>query len=490
MSIRAWFDRVHGEMWTLLVGRALTGLAGFVGVRILTAVMAPDLYGRYALVLGYLGLVSGMLVNPLAQAMNRFVHEAAQTGAIRMFLVRGLRATSAMALLGGLGIPLFFGFYLCDEVHKTAIGGLIALTLLGANLRDRQLGMFNTFRWRKRFVILAAADAWMKTLSVAAMIWLFGASLLPTMLGMTFGTWTLALAGLPWLLQLSRYQPPDQTSAQAIQRGAFTRYALPLFGVNLLSWILASSDRYVIAGILGEADLGRYVASAQVAQAAPSLLASTFFPTFTPILFQRMATHPNEPLRLDRYALGIATLSLFFGGLLLVDVDSAFRILISRGEYQTGDSVVPFVLLGQFCYALHQVVEHEAYFQRRTGRLIVANGTAAAVGLSANLWLVPTLGVMGAAIAACATYASLLGATIWLYRPRVAKETWARIALIVLGAAAAIIAVRSMVPQEWAGWVRAPARWGLFALMFAGGAWAGFGQHLRTSAEHRQPASG
>lgn len=476
------------EMLPLLLGRASIGLAAFVGMRVLTSVMSPALYGRYALIIGFMGLTAALLVNPIAQTMNRFVHEAALAGQIRAFLGRGLRATTLMAALGGLFVPVFIHFYLHEEANTGAIGILIALTLVGANLRDRQLGLFNTFRWRGRYVTLASLDAWAKTLAIALAISLLGSSLFAVMLGIAVGTFGLAFAGLPWLLELSRHRPPsDEPRAPAFQPSSATRYALPLFGVNLLSWLVATSDRYVIASILGENELGRYVASAQVAQAIPALLATIFFPMFTPILYERMAARPNEPLRLDEYALAISALILFFGGLLLVDLDFAFGLLVVREEFRTADMVVPFVLLGQLFYALHQVAEHEAFFQKSTGRLIFANGAAALVTLALNAFLAPRLGLMGAGMAAMCTYAALLGATVWMYRPVIAKKTWARIAVMMLGAGVSVALLRTIVPSDWPAWLRAPSRWGLFALAFAGGAFAISGQTFRNWWSRRKP---
>jgi len=148
------------EMLPLLVGRVLMGLAAFASVRVLTAVMPPELYGRYALVVGYVGFVAALLVNPVAQAMNRFVQEAGQTGTMRPFLVWGLRTTSLLVLVGALGIPFFIDFYVESDANPVLLGIVLSATLFGANLRDRQLGLFNTFRWRKRYVTLATADAW------------------------------------------------------------------------------------------------------------------------------------------------------------------------------------------------------------------------------------------------------------------------------------------------------------------------------------------
>jgi len=288
---------------------------------------------------------------------------------------------------------------------------------------------------------------------------------------MAAGTWLLALMGLPWLFELSRYRPDSLERQEPFRAQILVRYALPLFGVNVLSWLLASSDRYVLARVLDEVEVGRYVASCQVALVGPSLLTSAFFPIFTPILYHRMATHPNEPLKLDRYAIAITALSLFLGGLVVADLEATFRILVSRGDYFTGDSVVPFVLLGQLAYALYQVAEHEAQFQKRTRGLIVANGLAAFVSVTSNLLLAARLGVMGAALAAFVAYTALFLATVFIYRPSIAKKTWAQIGVMTAGAILAIVALRTVIPDDWPFWTRAAARWGLWLVVACALAW-------------------
>lgn len=465
-------------MLPLLIGRVLIGLAGFASVRILTSAMSPELYGQYGLIVAYFGLVTGFLVNPFAQTMSRFLHDAKNAGRLRELLSRGFGATTLMALLGILGIPAFLALYLNQEANLWALGLLMAMTLLGANLRDRQLGVFNTIRWQGRYITLATIDAWFKTLAVALAIWLLGSSLLPAILGLTVGTWLLALLGLPWLLELARQRPSDNPQPASFELRAMTRFALPLFGVNLLNYIVATSDRYVIAGVLNEAELGRYVASTQVALIGPSLLSAIFFPIFRPILFQRMANHPKDPLHLDNYALAITSLNCLFGGMLMADVDTAFGFLVSRSEYRTGDLVVPFVLIGQAFYALHQLTVHEAYFQKRPERLILANGAAAIVSLGVNLALSPILGVMGAAIAGSMSYATLLFATTWLYRPSITTRTWAEMAFITAVTVAIVVLVRALIPMDWPVWKRAPARWTLFALAFIAAGWPQFKRQL------------
>lgn len=450
---------------TLLVGgRVVGGLASFAGVRILTAVMSPEVYGRYALLLAFLGLVSGFLVGPFAQAMNRFVHEAGHAGRMRTLVVDGLRVTTAMALLGALATPAFAWGWLDGDPRRWVVAALLAATLVGANVRDRGMGLFNTFRWRGRYVVLYAADAWGRTIGVAGAILLFGSSLAAAAAGLAFATWVVAAAAIPWLVGMARWKPSEP-------RGSFDfsqarAYALPLFGVNLLSWSLTSADRYVIERVLGPEALGRYVASSQVASAAPTVLLGVCFPLFTPMLYQRMASHPNEPLRLDRFVLGIAALGIALAGLVSADVEAAFRVLVSGRSYDTGDSVVPFVATGLALNAIQQVAEHEAYFQRRPGRIAIASAGATAVSLVVNLTATRWLGIAGAGLASCLTQATLLGGTVLVYRPSIRAATWGKIALLALAMIATVGAARWAIPGTLSPLVRAPLRWLMVALAF------------------------
>lgn len=464
--------RASREAVLLLAGRAAVALASFAGVRILTSVMLPDLYGRYALLNAFVALVSGFLLAPIGQGMNRFVHEAAQTGAMPLLLRHGIGATSLLGLLGGVAAVPFAMIYFKDVQPTWLVVALLCATLLAGNLRDRQMGAFNTYRWRGRYVILATADAWARVLLVAGGVVLLK-DIMGAVVGIAVAAIGLAIVGLPWLRELA-VTTGGAASASAgagFDPRAMYRFAGPMFLVNLLAWTVTTSDRYVVSAMQGEEVLGRYVAGCQVASAASSLVVAAFFPIFTPILYQHMAERPNEPMRLDAYLLGLTALGSATAGLLVADVDGVSRLIVSRRQFDTGDAVIPWVAAGLILFSMQQIVEHQAYLTKRTKSLIFVHLSAAVANVIANVALAGLLGVAAPAIATFATYLLLLCITVYAYRPAISITSWLRVAALLAATSALVVMARLVVPESMPVLLRAPLRWALFGAGYGVVAW-------------------
>ncbi len=469
-------SRASREAAVLLLGRGFGAIAAFVGIRALTGVMDPELYGRYALVNAFIALVSGFLIGPVAQAMNRFLHDAAQAGAIRPLLRHGIGVTSALAVAGGVAAVPFVLLCFRGLRGGLAVALLVAATLLFGSLRERQLGCFNTFRWRGRYVVLSTLDAWARVAAVVAGVLLVG-GLAGATAGLALSAMLVAFLGLPWLRELAR-QPGQPGSNGAFDARALYRFAGPMFLVNLLSWTIASSDRYVVGALQGDEVLGRYVAGCQLASAAPSVVVAAFFPILTPILYEHMARHPDKPMPLDRYLLAVTALSALFAGAVAADIDGASRVLLSSRRFDTGDAVIPWVSVGLLLLSMQQVIEHQAYFTKRTTRLVFVHSTAAVTNVALNVSLSPILGITAPALATAVTYLVLLGGTVLAYRPSVGAATWMRAATLVIAAAMLAVLARAIVPADWTAQVRAPLRWTLFCVAYLGVVWLTAGHLL------------
>lgn len=462
--------RASREAAWLLVGRVAASLAGFAGVRALTQVMAPDVYGQYALLVGFVGLVMGFAIAPLGQAMNRFAHEALRAEALRSFLVSGVGATTGLAVIGGVAAVPFAWSYLKNVPSWLAVAACIAGILVTSNLRERELTTLNVFRFRSRYVALSTADAWLKVAAICGGVLLVG-GVFGAAIGMLVATVVVAAAGIPWVLGAVRQLEGDCPHHAKFDPAAMYRYAAPLFAVNLFSWVMATSDRYVVAALLGDETVGRYVAGYQIASAAPGVITSIFFPTITPILFQQMAANPDRPLKLDRYLVGLTAACVLLIGLVVVDVDAVSRILLSKRQFDTGDAVIPWVSLGLVFLAMQVVVEHQAYLVKRTKGLVLANGVAALANVALNFALARRLGVVAPAMSTCIAYLLLLVLTVAVYRPSVSVGSWWKTAGLLGTGIAMILLTRWIVPLSWPVLARAPARWLAFALAFGAVAW-------------------
>lgn len=462
--------RAGSEALWLLLGRAFTSLAGFVGVRVLTSVMDPSLYGRYALVLGIVSLITGFVVNPIGQALNRFVHDAYESGAVGAFLLRGLSVTSVLSLLGGLAAFAYFGFYQRDDRFWWITAFFVVIVLIAGNFRDRSLGCFNTLRWRGRFVALSTADAWAKIFGTAACVKLFGSSTWAALLGLAIGTVGVALAGLPWVRELVRMDR-RQDPSRAFDASAIYRFAAPLFVVNLLSWLITVSDRYILSYWLSDSDVGRYVAGYQIASAAPAIVGATFISFLTPILYEQKARQPERIVPLDSYLLAATALSVLAIGAVVVDTAAVSRVLLSSPSFDSGDAVIPLVSLGLVFLVLQQVAEHQAHLDQRLAPLIAVNAATAVVNVFVTAVAARRVGIIAGALSTCLSYLVSLVGTVVACRPAIKARTWAECAALIGIAIAAVLVIRSIVPASLPVLLRAPLRWSAFIVVFGTLAW-------------------
>jgi O-antigen/teichoic acid export membrane protein len=456
--------RASREAAWILAGRFAFGVAGIVGLKIQTAVMDPDLFGRFSLAFGAVALVSGFLVSPLGHTQNHFLAEAVRQRSAASLLRSVLRWTNLLAVAGiAAGVPVALGVWGAQtETGWILVAGSVAL--LAGNFRDRQQGAFNTYRWRGRYAILAATDAWLRPLLIAAAVVTLGASVGSAMTGVAVGAVLVALAGWPWWRALFREfaAAGEPTTFEPLR---LWKYSGPYFGIFLLTWISSISDRYVVSYFAGAAEAGRYVAGYQVGAAVPMLLASAFFPIFSPIILQAAAVR-GRPVPLDAVLLLFATLGLLLGGMVVVEPDSLGRVLLSRSEFLSGDEIVPWVLAGIMLLGLQQVVEHQAYVTRRSLGLLAVGGTVAVFNLTLNLIMVPLFGSRAAAWSTAATYALNLVATVFVYRPSIAVVSWMRIAGLTGWAIVLVVASRAIPVREAVSWGLL-AREGTFVVAFA-----------------------
>lgn len=450
---------LRGEAAWLLASRVVVALSGFVTLRVLTALLPESLYGQYALFLAFLSLIASFAVGPISQAQNRFLYEAAASGALRGFVRWSLMTVCLAALLGAvLGLPLVW-WHAGSNPQWLLIWGCAAAAALFSAVGARAQGFFNTYRWRGRYAVVSTADVWLRLAFLALCAVFIGENMLSLAVAVAAAATLTALAGLPWLRALANEPPPVQRSAATFDLAVVWKFAMPLFGVTLLSWVSSLSDRYIISFSLGDSEVGRYVASYQVASVAPGLLSSLFFPLVSPILYQQMAHRSGQPLHLDRYLMAMAVPGLLLVGLVVVDVRSTCLVLLGSSEYFTGDAVIPWVGSALLLMTLQQVLEHEAIYRKAMRGLLAANALGAAVNLTLNFVLLRRYGISVAAASTLASYVVSMSVILAIYRPSIARGTWGRLGVYLVLCAGAVVLLRLAVPESLPTLLRAPIRW-------------------------------
>ncbi|TML40327.1 MAG: hypothetical protein E6G25_05185, partial [Actinobacteria bacterium] len=208
------------------------------------------------------------------------------------------------------------------------------------------------------------------------------------------------------------------------------RFGLPLVPSQLALWALAFSDRFFIAKFKGQTEVGHYSVGVRVASAALLLLAAfrLAWPAFAYSI-------ENEDEAKRTYGFVLTYLLFVFSWLALILGLLApwlVRLLTGRAEFHEGARVVPLTAFALTALGGYIVVSIGIGRARKTQFNWVVTGIAALLDIALNLVLVPSFGMIGAAIAGAAAYSSMFVLmSVHAQRVYPVPYQWRRVALVV-----------------------------------------------------------
>jgi O-antigen/teichoic acid export membrane protein len=184
-------------------------------------------------------------------------------------------------------------------------------------------------------------------------------------------------------------------------------YGVPVSLSLILSLVLATTDRFVLAGYLGEQSVGVYHAGYSLANRTLDVmfiwLGMAGGPASVAALERggRPALHATAH---DQASLMIALTLPAAVGLALVAHPLA-EVMVGPGLREGAAQVTPWIAASAFLSGMTVYYFHTAFtLARRTKLLMAAMGLPAVVNLALNLALVPRFGLQGALWATLASY--------------------------------------------------------------------------------------
>jgi O-antigen/teichoic acid export membrane protein len=176
-------------------------------------------------------------------------------------------------------------------------------------------------------------------------------------------------------------------------------FSLPLLPSNFSSWIINSSDRYVITIFLGTAFAGYY---------APGYTLGSLILTFAtplsfllpPVLSKYYDENKlNEFKRVLRYSVKyylIVAIPSVFG--LSVLSKPILAVLTTPEIASIGYLITPYTAVSYILYGLQGIISNILIVQKKTKIIGYSMSLSAAINLGVNIIIVPLIGINGAAI--------------------------------------------------------------------------------------------
>ena len=400
-------------VWGYLPVQAVQAALGFGSIIAFTRLLPPESYGHYALAFSVASILQCLFLTWLDAALERFQVAERERGdaAAHMATLRRLMATMIGALLA-VALPLLAVLPLDRELRLAAAIGVVAWSM------SSFLKLF-TGRMRAEGEVRAYA---LLDISTALGAFLLGVALALAGWGAAGPMAGLAIALAGALLFIAprehrrhgggRYEP------QRIR--AYARYGVPVALSLILSQVLASTDRFVIAAFLDEAAVGAYHAGYSLGARILDVVFVWIGLAGAPALVA--ALERAGPQALQRAAREQVELMILLGlpaaaGLALV-AEPLNHLLVGEALRHDSARITPWIALGSLFAGVTTHYLYQAFtLGRRTGLLLLAMTIPAGFNLVLNLILVPRFGLMGAAWATSASLVAGALSAVLIGRP-------------------------------------------------------------------------
>lgn len=395
---------------------AVTAIAGFATVPILTRLLTVEEYG-------YLGIFNSMVAVfvivlglNLHGAISRYYLERTEdfpdyvrTTLSFLGVAIAVELLLAFALREPLGalfeVPgtLFFAVAL---VAASQVPWQLNWKVLAAQMQSGAYARLNAIRSVAEPVAGIACI-------IALYLWQtdaplrFGDDRDPLPLGLHWGQiGGFLLVGLAFAFVLGRRL--WQIGAAGRANRAHLRYALgfgiPLMPHTLSAYVLNLFDVIIINMVAGAEPAGLYAfayAIGAITKSVVSAMNQAWLPVFTD---HRTAGRYDK---IDRMA-GSYARYVYCAALLVVLFAQEVALVLADDRYHVALPLVPVIVFGYVALFLYTLYANHSFFLRRTGLISMATVVASAVNIGLNFWLIPIHGMVAAAWTTLVSYLVLL----------------------------------------------------------------------------------
>ena len=397
------------------LSRGLSGGLAVATVSLFARQLGPQGYASLTLAIPISAFVGSVLIMPLHNSLGRFLPGRVESG---------LTPTLGRLLLLGSALGLILAWFI-ESLGLTWLGhGVVFAAVIlclaqgffdfsaqwaSSNLMARRYG---------RLYLLKALLAPAVGLSLVAL----GFGFWGAVMGMSFAYLASVLIALPqpWLeVWRGRFAPSDLREVFGYMRGI----AL----VMLLGAILSWSDRLLMARF-SVSGLGAYGAAADLTQQGFGLIFSALFLAWFPRLVAAWEKEREAyPAKMRRYLqLSAAVMPPVAAGFALVCGDLV-QVLLGAAYQQDAPRLMPWLALAALLGGVRMYVTDVAlHLRQRLDLQCWIVGACGVLGLGLNFWLLPRVGVIGAAWSAVAAnglgvvlgllLAKRMGGLVWPWR--------------------------------------------------------------------------
>lgn len=369
------------------IGTFGSKLLVFLMVRFYTGYLTPAEYGTADLITQTANLLIPLVSLDITDAVFRFAADR-RSGRAGAFSV-GLRVITlgsagmllVIALLQGFPEVRAYGFLLASFVIASCYHALCAhfVRARGDTALFAAQGLFNTALFIGLNVLFLAVFQW-------------------GIRGYVLSTTVANLAttlGLVWKARLWRYV---QFAPKSRLRRQMLRYCIPLIPTAIFWWVMGVSDRYMVKWFLGSDANGIYAVAYKIPTIL-TILASVFMDAWQLSAIAESSGDRRAHLRFYGRIWDLFAANVFLGAGGIVALSPLLIRILADEPYYPAWRYIPMLTLSMAAAALSNFMGSVYVVTKKSAASFWTSLVGAISNVLLNLWLIPWLGIRGAAAA-------------------------------------------------------------------------------------------
>lgn len=390
-----------------LYGRGIQFASQLALVLVLPKVLVPELYAEFNLLLPLAALGVTLVFGWITGAIHRYVYEIMDPDDPRF-------KHTVFIYYGCLSLVLVAVFFIVSVASESNYR-LIPLLLMSMGLRDAVVGVLNMSSNHRGFFLANLAFA----LSLAVFI---GLCSLPNHDNLAtyltiYAVLDMVLAIIAWnLIGVVNFRSAPHFSSHVAAR--YLRYGIPLVIRGLPLWLLAVSDRYLLALWRPAESVAAYILSYQLAASVITIPLSFLII----IIFPNIIQIDKEKGEAEALSYTYKMLGYYYRFMPMIIVGACGVVLpvvyFIYSEYLFRPAVIIIIVLAHVIQGLTHFYNKEFELNGKTMIITKAIGIGAILNVALNLIFIPVFGDDGDLAAAISTLMAYFVTALVVYRAR------------------------------------------------------------------------
>jgi len=388
---------VSDGVW-LAALQGFASLGQLAGVRLLTEILPPAVFGEFSLLLGVVLLVATGLVNPTMQAVLRYYPEyvARGEGGVVLSVARQQLTKLVVWIIPAVSMAAVAAI-VRGWINWNVLILLVALITLEI-VRTQHTTILNATRSHRLSGWWVVVETWGRPILAWLVITFLGVSISSALSG-------FVLASLVVWAVMRKFVRNDKTIISVLSEryalaSRFWKYTLPLLPLGLIGWISGMADRYMISMLLTPADVGLYVAIYGLASRPMLVFGYIVESTIRPVYMSAVAEGDHQRAR---HYLKVWAVIIILGSLLAIVLSILIHPWLARillgVQYRSVSYLLPWIVGGYSLLILSYIANRVCYAHEATRSIFLVEAIGAIVAVVLGFLFIKWAGLMGAAIA-------------------------------------------------------------------------------------------